>query len=154
MAEFPADLRFAKTHEWARLEDDGTVTVGISDHAQEALGDVVLVERREVNATLKAGGGAGVFESVKAESDIYSTVSGTVIEINKELEDKPEIVYEAPYASGWFFRLSPSDSDGLNSLLASSDYQRICQEESHSDALQFPVIHIGTELNAIRAAHP
>ena len=131
MAEFTADLRCAKTQAGARCEDDGTVTVGISDHAQEALGDVVFVELPEVNATLNAGGEAGVVESVKAASDIYSPVSGTVIEINKELEDKPEIVNEAPYASGWFFRLSPSDSDGLNSLLASSDYQRLCQEESH-----------------------
>lgn len=131
MAEFPADLKFAKTHEWARLEDDGTVTVGISDYAQEALGDVVFVELPDVDAALDAQGEAGVVESVKAASDIYSPVSGIVIEINTELEDKPEIVNETPYADGWFFRLTPSDSDELNSLLGSTDYQRLCEEETH-----------------------
>ena len=131
MAEFPEDLRFAQTHEWARLEDDGTVTVGISDHAQEALGDVVFVELPDVDTRLDAGGEAGVVESVKAASDIYSPVSGTVIEINNELEDKPEIVNEAPYDAGWFFRLTPSDNDELNSLLKSGDYQRLCEEETH-----------------------
>ncbi len=131
MVEFPKNLRFAKTHEWARLEDDGTVTVGISDHAQEALGDVVFVELPDVDTALDAGGEAGVVESVKAASDIYSPVSGTVIEINNELEDKPEIVNEAPYDNGWFFRLTPSNSDELNSLLKSEDYQRLCEEETH-----------------------
>ncbi len=131
MAEFREDLRFAQTHEWARLEDNGAVTVGISDHAQEALGDVVFVELPEVDTRLDAGGEAGVVESVKAASDIYSPVSGTVIEINNELEDKPEIVNEAPYDAGWFFRLTPSDNDELNSLLKSGDYQRLCEEETH-----------------------
>ena len=131
MTEFREDLRFAQTHEWARLEDDGTVTVGISDHAQEALGDVVFVELPDVDTRLDVGGEAGVVESVKAASDIYSPVSGTVIEINNELEDKPEIVNEAPYDAGWFFRLTPSDNDELNSLLKSGDYQRLCEEETH-----------------------
>ena len=131
MAEFPENLRFAKTHEWARLEDDGTVTVGISDYAQEALGDVVFVELPDVDTTLDAGGEAGVVESVKAASDIYSPVSGTVIEINSELEDKPEVVNEAPYDAGWFYRLAPSDTDEQNSVLKPADYRQLCEEETH-----------------------
>lgn len=131
MAEFPDNLKFAKSHEWARLEADGTVTVGISDHAQDALGDVVFVELPEVDATMEAGGEAGVVESVKAASDIYSPVSGTVTEINDELEDNPEIVNESPYDKGWFFRLTPSNVDELDSLLTSGDYQQLCEEESH-----------------------
>jgi len=131
MAEFPGNLRFAKTHEWARLEDDGTVTIGISDYAQDALGDVVFVELPDVDTTLEAGGEAGVVESVKAASDIFSPVSGTVIEINNELEDKPEIVNESPYDTGWFFKLTPSNNDELNSLLKSRDYQRLCEDETH-----------------------
>ncbi|HIC43233.1 MAG TPA: glycine cleavage system protein GcvH [Sulfurimonas sp.] len=131
MAEFPENLRFAKSHEWAQLEDDGSVTVGISDHAQEALGDVVFVELPDIEASLEAGVEAGVVESVKAASDIYSPVSGTVIEINAELEDRPEIVNESPYDQGWFFRLTPGNVDELDSLLTSGDYQQMCEDESH-----------------------
>ena len=131
MAAFPEDLKFAKSHEWARLEDDGSVSVGISDHAQDALGDVVFVELPEVESSMEAGGEAGVVESVKAASDIYSPVSGTVIEINGELEDSPEIVNESPYEKGWFFRLSPSNVDELDSLLTASQYQQLCEDESH-----------------------
>jgi glycine cleavage system H protein len=131
VAEFPENLRFAKTHEWARLEDDGTVTVGISDHAQEALGDVVFVELPEVDTAVNAGDEAGVVESVKAASDIYSPVSGTVTEVNDELEDQPEIVNDSPYDAGWFYKLKPSDGDELDSLLKPRDYQQLCEEEAH-----------------------
>jgi glycine cleavage system H protein len=100
-------LRYARSHEWARIEDDGTVTVGISDHAQEALGDVVFVELPDEGAELAAGDEAGVVESVKAASDIYAPIAGTVVAVNSELEDTPETVNSDPYQDGWFFRLQP-----------------------------------------------
>lgn len=131
MAEFPDSLRYAETHEWARLEDDGKVTVGISDHAQDALGDVVFVELPEVGSVLEAGAEAGVVESVKAASDIYSPINGTVIEINDALEDSPETVNDSPYDEGWFYKLMPGNSDDLNSLLSAQDYQQVCEDEAH-----------------------
>ena len=99
MSDIPADLRFAESHEWARLETDGTVTVGISDHAQEALGDVVFVELAEVGATFEAQGQAGVVESVKAASDIYAPVAGEVIAVNEELSGSPELLNSEPYGA-------------------------------------------------------
>jgi glycine cleavage system H protein len=131
MAEFPENVKYATTHEWARLEDDGTVTIGISDHAQEALGDVVYVELPENDAVLVAGDEAGVVESVKAASDIYAPISGTVVAINNELEDSPEAVNDSPYGEGWFYKLKPENSDQLSSLLSAEDYQKLCEEESH-----------------------
>ncbi len=129
MAEFPEDLRYAKTHEWARLDEDGNVTIGISDHAQEALGDVVYVELPEEGAVLEAGDEAGVVESVKAASDVYAPIAGTVTEINTELEDSPEIVNDSPHLKGWFYKLAPVNSDDLESLLSAGDYQKICENE-------------------------
>ena len=131
MAEFPVDVRYAKTHEWARLEDDGTVTIGISDHAQDALGDVVYVELPEEGDVLGAGDEAGVVESVKAASDIYAPIAGRVAAINNELEDSPETVNDSPFGEGWFYKLTPENSDDMNSLLSAGDYQKICEEESH-----------------------
>ncbi|EJM62632.1 glycine cleavage system H protein [Pseudomonas sp. GM50] len=116
MSEIPVDLRFAESHEWARLDHDGGVKVGISDHAQEALGDVVFVELPEIGKVFAAGEAAGVVESVKAASDIYSPVSGTVIAVNEELANNPELVNSAPYDS-WFFKLEPSDTSELDNLL-------------------------------------
>ncbi len=104
MSEIPTELRYARTHEWARLEEDGTVTVGITDHAQGALGDVVYVEPPELGAQVAAQEEAGVVESVKAASDIYAPVSGTVVAVNDTLEDAPENVNEDPYGDGWFFK--------------------------------------------------
>lgn len=129
MSHTPVELKYASTHEWARLEDDGTVTVGITDHAQAALGDVVFVETPEVGVVLAAGDDAGVVESVKAASDIYSPVGGEVIEINRRLEDDPETVNSDPYNDGWFFKLQPSDPTELDALLSAEDYQRQCEEE-------------------------
>jgi glycine cleavage system H protein len=132
MAEFPGDIKYAETHEWARVELDGTITVGISDHAQDALGDVVFVELPEQGAEFEAGDEAGVVESVKAASDIFSPVSGRVIAVNEALEDAPETVNESPYGDGWFFRLEPSDLTELESLLSAQDYQEFCDnEEDH-----------------------
>ncbi len=123
MSSTPSDLKYASSHEWARLEEDGTITVGISDHAQNALGDVVYVELPEVGAELTAGQEAGVVESVKAASDIYAPVSGEVIAINEILEESPETINADPYQEGWFFRLQPSDVSELKNLLDAEAYQ-------------------------------
>lgn len=122
MSNIPADLRFAESHEWARLEAYGTVTVGISDHAQQALGDVVFVELAEVGKVFAAGDAAGVVESVKAASDIYAPVSGEVIEVNEALADSPEQLNEAPYTA-WIFKLKPSDQAELDKLLDAAGYK-------------------------------
>ncbi|QXH75717.1 glycine cleavage system protein GcvH [Pseudomonas salmasensis] len=122
MSNIPADLRFAESHEWARLEADGTVTVGISDHAQEALGDVVFVELAEVGANFEAQGQAGVVESVKAASDIYSPVAGEVIAVNEELSGSPELLNSDPYGA-WIFKLKPSDKAELDKLLEAAGYK-------------------------------
>lgn len=129
MSQTPSELKYASSHEWARLEEDGTVTVGISDHAQEALGDVVFVELPEVGDSLGAGDDAGVVESVKAASDIYAPVGGEVIAINDKLEDEPEIVNSDPFNDGWFFKLQPSDTVELDKLLSAEQYQQQCDEE-------------------------
>jgi glycine cleavage system H protein len=129
MSQAPGELKYAKSHEWARLEEDGTVTVGISDHAQDALGDVVFVELPEEGAELAAGDEAGVVESVKAASDIYAPVGGTVIAVNGELEETPETVNSDPYNDGWFFRLKPTDSGELAQLLDAEAYQQHCSED-------------------------
>ncbi|AYG47213.1 glycine cleavage system protein GcvH [Pseudomonas sp. Leaf58] len=121
MSNIPADLRFAESHEWARLEADGTVTVGISDHAQQALGDVVFVELAEVGKVFEAGEAAGVVESVKAASDIYAPVAGEVIAVNEELADSPELLNEQPYES-WIFKLKPSNPAELDKLLDAAGY--------------------------------
>jgi len=129
MSHIPSELKYAASHEWARLEEDGTVTVGISDHAQHALGDVVFVELPELGATLAAGDEAGVVESVKAASDIYAPVGGEVTEINTKLEDDPETVNNDPYADGWFFKLEPGDTAELDALLSAEDYKQHCEKE-------------------------
>ncbi|WP_252089763.1 glycine cleavage system protein GcvH [Pseudomonas sp. MWU13-3659] len=127
MSNIPADLRFAESHEWARLEADGTVTVGISDHAQQALGDVVFVELAEVGKVFSAGDAAGVVESVKAASDIYAPVGGKVIAVNDELDGSPELLNEEPY-DAWIFKLKPSDKAELDKLLDAAGYKAFIGE--------------------------
>ncbi|WP_435038400.1 glycine cleavage system protein GcvH [Pseudomonas neuropathica] len=122
MSNIPAELRFAESHEWARLEADGTVTVGISDHAQEALGDVVFVELTEVGKVFAAGDQSGVVESVKAASDIYSPISGEVIAVNEELGGSPELLNSDPYGA-WIFKLKPNDKAELDKLLDAAAYK-------------------------------
>ncbi len=129
MSEIPSELRYARTHEWARLEEDGTVTVGITDHAQSALGDVVFVEQPEVGAQVAAQEEAGVVESVKAASDIYAPVSGTVVAVNEDLEDAPENVNEDPYGDGWFFRLEPDDAADLDDLMDAEGYGEMLESD-------------------------
>ncbi|MCH4899842.1 MULTISPECIES: glycine cleavage system protein GcvH [unclassified Pseudomonas] len=122
MSNIPAELRFAESHEWARLEADGSVTVGISDHAQEALGDVVFVELTEVGKVFAAEDQAGVVESVKAASDIYAPISGEVIAVNEELSGSPELLNSDPYGA-WIFKLKPSDKAELDKLLDAAGYK-------------------------------
>lgn len=129
MSELRSELKYLSSHEWARVEEDGTVTIGITDHAQDSLGDVVYVEAPDVGTTVTAGEEAGVVESVKAASDIFSLVSGEVIAINEALEDTPETVNESPYDAGWFFKVKPSDISELDSALDVDGYKAICEAE-------------------------
>ncbi|MEE8057347.1 MAG: glycine cleavage system protein GcvH [Pseudomonadales bacterium] len=129
MSNTPSELKYASSHEWARLEEDGTITIGITEHAQEALGDVVYVETPDIGATLAAGDEAGIVESVKAASDIYAPVAGEVIAVNESLEDEPENVNSDPFHDGWFFKLQPSDTSELNNLLSAEEYAAQCEDE-------------------------
>ena len=122
MSDLPIELKYASSHEWARLDSDGTVVIGITNHAQEALGDVVYAELPELGIEIDAGSEVAVVESVKAASDIYSPVSGEVIEINPALEDEPEIVNHSPYADGWLFRIKVANTDDLEDMMDADEY--------------------------------
>ena len=130
MSQNPSELYYAKTHEWVRCEEDGTVTVGITEHAQDALGDVVFVETPEVGDTIAAGDQAGVVESVKAASDIYAPIGGEVIATNEVLEDAPEVVNSDAFNDGWFFKIKISDASELENLLDADGYQASVAEEA------------------------
>ncbi len=129
MSEIPAELRYTSDHEWVREEDDGSLTVGITAHAQEALGDLVFVELPDEGRLSEAGEACAVVESVKAASDVYAPVAGTVVAINEALEDKPELVNESPYGEGWLFRLEPDDPRNLEGLLNAQAYSALLDEE-------------------------
>ena len=131
MNEMPGDLKFLKSHEWARIEDNGTDTVGISDHAQAALGDLVNVELPRMGDHIEAGNGAAVVESVKAASDVYSPVSGTVIAVNEALADAPETINGDAYGEGWLYVLKPSDLAELDALLSPDDYAEMIENDEH-----------------------
>jgi glycine cleavage system H protein len=131
MAAIPSNLKFLDSHEWARLESDGTVTIGISDHAQNALGDLVFVEVPEVGKALTKGGAAAVVESVKAASDVYSPVSGEVIAANPALGAAPELVNTDPYGEGWLFKIKPANQGELDQLLTPSAYEKVLADEAH-----------------------
>ncbi len=122
MRDLPVELKQASSHEWARLEGDGTVVIGITDHAQAALGDVVYVELPEEGAGIDAGSEIAVVESVKAASDIYSPVTGEVVEINPALEDQPETINQSPYVDGWLFRVRLSNPDELDDMMNADEY--------------------------------
>jgi glycine cleavage system H protein len=128
MSDLPGDLKFLSSHEWARVESDGTITIGISDHAQDLLGDIVFVELPEVGQSVDAENDTAIVESVKAASDIYSPLSGEVIEVNSLLEDQPEIINSSPYEDGWFYKLTPSDLGELDNLLSPEDYSEVCED--------------------------
>ena len=123
MADIPNNLKFLESHEWARVEEDGTVTVGISDHAQELLGDIVFVELPEVGKEISQSADIAVVESVKAASDVYSPLSGEVTEINEALNDNPEIINTSPYDDGWFFKIKPQDISEMEKLLDAGAYE-------------------------------
>lgn len=121
--ETPGDLKFAASHEWVRLNDDGTITVGISNHAQGQLGDLVFVETPEIDHSCDAEEGIAVVESVKAASDIYAPVAGKVIDTNGELSDNPELVNSDPYGEGWIFKLQPNDANDIEALMDPDAYE-------------------------------
>lgn len=127
MSEIPGDLKFMKSHEWARVEGDGRVTVGISDHAQELLGDLVYVDLPDVGDSVEAGNSCAVLESVKAASDIYAPVSGTIVEVNSALADKPETINEDAYGEGWLFVIEASEPDQAKDLLGPDDYAALIE---------------------------
>ncbi|MCE9662483.1 glycine cleavage system protein GcvH [Halomonas sp. M5N1S17] len=129
MSTIPANLRYNDSHEWVLDNGDGTVTIGITDHAQEALGDVVFVELPDVGRTLAKGDEFGVIESVKAASDLYAPVAGEVIEVNEALEDAPETVNEAPYDGGWIMKVRVEDTASLEDLLDADAYQAVTAED-------------------------
>ena len=129
MSDIPGDLKFLKSHEWARLDGNGQVTVGISDHAQGLRGDPDYVELPNVGDSIEAGTACAVVESVKAASDVYAPVSGTVVEVNSALADKPETINEDAYGDGWLFVLAINDTEQLNELLAPDDYAELLEEE-------------------------
>ncbi|MCP3868050.1 MAG: glycine cleavage system protein GcvH [Gammaproteobacteria bacterium] len=131
MSSLPSDLRYAKSHEWARKEEDGSVTVGISDHAQELLGDLVFVELPEVGDSLDAGAECAVVESVKAASDVYSPLSGEVLAVNGELADAPETINEDAFGNGWMFKLKPGNIGQLDDLMDADAYAESVESEGH-----------------------
>jgi glycine cleavage system H protein len=125
----PNDLKYTSSHEWVRVNDDGTATVGITDHAQELLGDIVFIELPEVGTTVEAQQDCAVIESVKAASDIYSPLSGEIIGANEALADAPETVNSDAYGDGWIFTIQPSNKDELAELMSADDYAEMIAEE-------------------------
>ena len=129
MSEIPGDLKFLKTHEWVRVDGDGKVTVGISDHAQGLLGDLVYVELPNTGDRVEAGNACAVVESVKAASDVYAPVTGKVVAVNAALSDKPETINEDAYGEGWLFQLEIEDAEQLNDLLGPDDYAEQLEDD-------------------------
>ncbi|MBB3140745.1 glycine cleavage system protein GcvH [Halomonas organivorans] len=129
MSAIPANLRYAESHEWILENGDGTVTIGITDHAQQSLGDVVFVELPEVGTALAKGDEFGVVESVKAASDLYAPLAGEVVAVNEELEDAPETLNESPYEQGWILKLRLEDASALNDLLDADAYQAVADAD-------------------------
>ena len=130
MSEVPGDLKYSKDHEWVRLEEDGSVTVGVTDHAQAALGDMVFVELPEIGATLAEGDACAVVESVKAASDVYSPLNGEVTEGNQALADAPELVNQDPYGDGWIYRMKLDNEDDLGDLMSAEEYLALLEDEA------------------------
>ena len=131
MNEIPGDLKFMKSHEWARVEGDGKVTIGISDHAQGLLGDLVYVELPNVGDRVEAGTAVAVVESVKAASDVYTPVTGKIVEVNAALSDKPETINEDAYGDGWILVIEAEEPEQLNDMLGPDDYAELLEEEDH-----------------------
>jgi glycine cleavage system H protein len=129
MSEIPSELKYTKSHEWVRSEDDGTVTIGITDHAQELLGDLVFVELPEVGTEMSAEDAVCVVESVKAASDVYMPISGEIVEVNGSLADAPETINDSPYDDGWLIRVQPSNPDELEDLMDADSYDAEITED-------------------------
>jgi len=129
MSNIPADLKYASTHEWVRDEGDGTFTIGITEHAQDLLGDMVFVELPDVGDKVETGDDIAVAESVKAASDIYAPISGEVVAVNEELEDSPETVNNDPFGDGWLFKIKADDSSELQNLLDADAYEATLDED-------------------------
>ena len=127
--EIPGDLKFAPSHEWVRVEDDGVITVGISDHAQQQLGDLVFIETPEIDHQCDAEEGIAVVESVKAASDLYAPVAGKVTDTNSALSESPELVNSDPYGEGWIFRMQPDNIDDIENLLDPDDYEAYAEAD-------------------------
>lgn len=128
MGNIPKELHYTKTHEWVKKEDDGTYKVGITDHAQSMLGDIVFVDLPKVDTALKAEVECCTIESVKAASDIYAPVAGTIVEVNSQLEGSPNLVNNDPYGDGWLFRIKPSKAGDIDKLLTAADYKKVEEE--------------------------
>ena len=126
----PEDLRYTQSHEWVRLEDDGSVIIGITDHAQEQLGDLVFVETPEIDSEVEAEAAVAVVESVKAASDIYAPVAGTIADANADLGDEPELVNTDPYGKGWLFKMTPVDATEIEQLLDAESYKSFVTEQT------------------------
>ncbi len=131
MSDIPGDLKFLKSHEWVRVEGNGRAVIGISDHAQGLLGDLVYVELPNIGDTVEAGNACAVVESVKAASDVYAPVSGKVLEVNEALADKPETINEDAYGDGWLFVVELADAEQLNELLGPDEYAELLESEEH-----------------------
>lgn len=131
MNEIPGDLKFLRSHEWARIEDNGRVTIGISEHAQGQLGDLVYVELPDIGDHVDQGAACAVVESVKAASDIYSPIAGKVVAVNQALSDKPETINEDAFGDGWIFAIEPDDVAQLEELLTPDEYAALIEEEDH-----------------------
>ncbi|MGE0969133.1 glycine cleavage system protein GcvH [Klebsiella sp. WOUb02] len=129
MSNVPAELKYSKEHEWLRKEADGTYTVGITEHAQELLGDMVFVDLPEVGTSVDAGDDCAVAESVKAASDIYAPISGEIVAVNEELNDSPDLVNSEPYAAGWIFKIKASDETQIAALLDATGYAALLEDE-------------------------
>jgi glycine cleavage system H protein len=131
MNNIPQELKYTKTHEWIRIEEDGSYTIGITDHAQSLLGDMVFIELPEIGDEFEVGEDCAVVESVKAASDIYCPVTGEIIAINEKLDDSPELVNNDPFLDGWLFTVKPADDCDLDNVIEASAYEEIVHEENH-----------------------
>ena len=131
MSNVPVELKYAKTHEWTRVNDDGSVTVGISDSAQDQLGDMVFIELPEVGQTVTAEEACAVVESVKAASDVYAPIGGEIVEVNEALVDSPEAVNQDAFGEGWLFRLQPADISEMAALMDGDAYETFLASEAH-----------------------
>jgi glycine cleavage system H protein len=135
MSEIPEDLKYSDTHEWVRDDGDGSATVGITDHAQKLLGDLVFVELPENNIEISAGEEVGVVESVKAASDVYSPITGKIIETNRALEGSPDLINTDPYGDGWLYRVKLEDEDELETLMDAESYAECIEDEEDEDGM-------------------